>query len=497
VNSRPAIANDYENTDPALRAAHHYIFDGITVASQRGVSPLNKSCIYLSGGVAHDIQFRHVEVRGDDQVSEGFQREIARGVTLEAVNVTFSDSSIDDWHSKAMVIGDSEAGGFNPDQPFPQMPPNWFSQAVVESRSAIRYLGNAGSLADSAANMAQRLQRDVISKGPDKVFILAGYTDVGFLPPVSDIVGNVAAMIAQLKSANIVPILCTLPPMSPTTNYGFTTEAIPQELNAVNQEFRRLADQQGIRLVDLYTPLADPATGGYRPGYSADGFHPQMPATQMEAQAAITSTVGLFGPVSPWAPSSDFDGINLISDPLYLQSPSKWTQDLVKGTVTMQVRIGSDPAMAGNSVTLTNVDAGSASTLSGVKITKGFHAGDRLAFSGRIKSMNCESGNMQFSVGLFFDNVGFGEKSMRNNTHPIFRWPVDIQDGQFYMEFTVPAALDPSQPLAVTPVIELNSGISNCPGCTAPSGSAATGGTGTVIIGQIGLVNLTAIGIGR
>jgi lysophospholipase L1-like esterase len=499
-NALPAISNDYANPDAARRAAHHFVFDGISV-----------SRIYLAAGfnarsqsLPHDISFRHIDLQGGPAPTNPAapsQGEIGRGLVLAGPNVTFTDSYVDDWHSKTIVIGDSQAGGFAPDEPFPQLPPNWFSQIVVKSGSTIRYLANAGVLADTTDHMLARLQSDVISLRPDKVFIVAGYTDVGWLTPPKTIVGNIAAMIVQLKAANIAPILCTLPPSLPISNLGVTTDAITVELNTVNTMIAKLAASQGIPLVDFYSVLADPVTGLYKDGYSSDGFHPQMPATRVMAEAALAATANLYDPVSPWLPSTDPDGINLIADPLFLQNPSQWTATLENGAIPMQVSSGSEPSITGNAITLTNIDPGSASILSGATLTSGFKPGDRLALSGRIKSTGCELGLMQFSVGVNFTNVGYGVKKARDNTHTIFRWPVDIQNGQFYMEFVVQPPVDPTQPVTLTPVIELNSGLTQCDGCGPASngmltgGAGAVGGVGTVTIGQFGLINLTALGL--
>jgi lysophospholipase L1-like esterase len=385
-----------------------------------------------------------------------------------------ASSSIARRGNTAMVLGDSLAGGFSADEPFPNTLPVWFAQAVIESRSAIRYLGNAGILANSTQNMLARLQTDVISMNPDKVFILAGYSDV--LTPVSQTIANISSMVDQMMAAGIQPILCTLPPTPPVD----IPLGIPNpDVVRINLGLRSLAELRGIPLVDFYSLLVDPATGLYKAGYSADGYHPQMPATKLMAQLAISTTRNIFDPVYPWLPDTvaDPDGINMIQDALFSQSPSLWTEATVFGSVDIQPAIGPDPAILGNIMTLTKTDAASGNTLSGATITTGFRTGDKLAFVGRIRSANCEAGGMLFDVGLVFSNIGVGPLGNRNNTHPIYHWSVDVQDGQWYMEFTVPPPLDPSLPVTITPVVELESG-----------------GTGTVTVGQIGLMNLTALG---
>jgi hypothetical protein len=86
-------------------------------------------------------------------------------------------------------------------------------------------------------------------------------------------------------------------------------------------------------------------------------------------------------------------------------------------------------------------------------------------FVGRIKTANCESGNMQYDVGLQFDPGA-------QITYPIFNWNADIKDGQWYLEIVVPAGVT-----SMTPVITLHAG------------------TGSVTVGQIGVVNMTQEGL--
>ena len=83
---------------------------------------------------------------------------------------------------------------------------------------------------------------------------------------------------------------------------------------------------------------------------------------------------------------------------------------------------------------------------------------------GRIKTANCEAGALQFDIALQFDPGA-------QLTYPIYHWAVDIRDGQWYVEVVVPAGAT-----TITPVITLNNG------------------TGSVTLGQVGLINLTQLG---
>jgi len=231
----------------------------------------------------------------------------------------------------------------------------------------------------------------------------------------------------------------------------------------LNLQIRNIAKLQGVPIVDLYQVLVDPTTGLYLAGYSPDGTNPGPVASRLMAAKAISDTSSLYDQEHPYLPASETDGVNLIADPLFLATTSPWTAGTVSGT-PMQNAIGTDPSIAGNTMVLTKTNAASVNTLTGTVIASGFNPGDRLAFVGRIKSANCEAGAMQFDVALQFDPGA-------NLTYPIYHWAVDISDGQWYVEVVVPAGAT-----MLTPVITLNAG------------------TGSVTLGQIGVINLTQLG---
>jgi hypothetical protein len=354
---------------------------------------------------------------------------------------------------RTMVIGDEQAGGFFPGGTFPKSWYQWFNQAAVESRSLIQWANNAGLQASLTSSMVSRLPALLAGNTTDKLFIVAGYSDLSSQIPVSSIAANINQMVVLAKGANVLPILCTLPPQPANT-----ISAVP-----LNLQIRNIAKIQGVPLVDLYSVVADPSTGLYKAGYSPDGINPGSVAARLMAARAISATYQLYDHEYPYLPASENDGVNLIIDPLFLINTSPWTAGTVSG-IALQNTVGTDPAIAGNTKVLTKTDTASANMLTGSAITTGFNPGDRLAFVGRIKTANCEAGALQFDIALQFDPGA-------QLTYPIYHWAVDIQDGQWYVEVVVPAGAT-----TITPVITLNNG------------------TGSVTLGQVGLINLTQLG---
>ena len=352
---------------------------------------------------------------------------------------------------RSMVLGDSFAGA----GASWAVPGNWFAQATVQSRSVIRYAGNAGIAGDTVANMFARLGADVIAKHPDKLFIAAGSADIaaGTLP--SAIVATLTSIIGALKAANILPILCTIPPVP--SFLGTTSQ--------YNLQLQKLADAQGLLFIDLAGSIVDPSTGLMKAVFGTDISSLIGQGNRFLASQVTSGTTALFDQTYPWVPLSDNDGINLIVDALFQRNPSRWTNSTVSGSVAMGVSVGSDYTIKGNVAALVKSDRASVNAYRGVAITTGFQPGDRIAFTGRIKTGSVEFGGLTFDAGLQF-SPGI------NVFYPMFHWSADIQDGQWYAETVVPDGVT-----SITPFFQLNQG------------------TGTVVIGQVGLINLTALGL--
>ena len=352
---------------------------------------------------------------------------------------------------KAMVLGDS----FAANGASWAIPANWFAQSAVQSRSAIRYLGNAGIAGDTLANMLARLSTDVIAKSPDKVFIGAGSTDIaaGVLPATA--AAKVGSIVIALKAANILPILCSIPPVSgfltATTNY--------------NLQLQLIATQQGVPFIDFSPAITDPTTGLIFSAYGTDISNLSGVANRNMASVVTTATASLFDAAYPWIPTSDKDGVNMIADPMFQKNPSGWSAITVSGSTALSFSTNSDFTITGKAATLTKSDPASVNALKGTAITTGFAPGDRIAFVGRIKTSSVEYSGLSFDVGLQF-TPGI------NLFYPMYHWQADIRDGQWYAETVVPAGVT-----AITPFFQLNQGA------------------GTVITGQIGLINLTALGL--
>lgn len=143
----------------------------------------------------------------------------------------------------------------------------WKANADTSAYAQYQFMANQGIGGQTSAQILARMQTDVIALKPDVAFIIAGTNDL--LGNMGDegraaLMSNIEQMIIQCIAEGIVPILCTPPPKTD----------LPFEPTEIQPYFYDLARFYGILLLDMYRVVVDPATGGYKAGWSADGVHP-------------------------------------------------------------------------------------------------------------------------------------------------------------------------------------------------------------------------------
>lgn len=181
--------------------------------------------------------------------------------------------------NRAIGIGDSIMIGS--DGPFSGYAGSWFSRLSEMSGQRLRRSRNAGVAGQSTSSMLARIQTDVIAFNPD-ICVLEVVTpnDIGQSLTLEQSKANIISMINQVVAAGIRPIVCTGPPSD--------TTAVRDRLNQTSAWLIEYANARGIAVLDLYTPLVDPADGTYLSAYTADGVHPN--AAGQEAVAAYLNT---------------------------------------------------------------------------------------------------------------------------------------------------------------------------------------------------------------
>jgi len=299
----------------------------------------------------------------------------------------------------------------------------WTAQAVFLSNGRIQQLYNAGVPGQTTAQIAARFQSDVVSYNPGTVVIMGGTNDasVGSLSQtaLAATVANLKSMIDAAKSAGIQPIICTIPPRSDASNYNLNAQQI-------NAAIHQLAQAERIMLVDFYSVLADPVTGQYKSGYDrSDGIHPSFTGAKAMAQFFITATANLFGPSQVAITTTEGDGTNLISNPLFLTSTSAWTSNGYGTSPVPTYSVLTDPTISGNWFSVTFPPATAAGQYYSVNgptavTTTGHHMA--YGFKFQITGLEENGGSMNMGYAYGASNFTYGY--------------LTDTSGTFYIEFT-------------------------------------------------------------
>lgn len=145
---------------------------------------------------------------------------------------------------------------------------SWFSRTCEISGQQLRFLRNSGIAGNRTDQMLARFQADVIAYAPNNVVIEAVTpNDPGTLT-LAQSKANIIAMIDMALAAHIRVMVCTGPPNN--------TAATNNQMRALSAWLIQYANSLGLVILDLYTPLVDPATGMYLAAYTADGIHPNI-----------------------------------------------------------------------------------------------------------------------------------------------------------------------------------------------------------------------------
>jgi lysophospholipase L1-like esterase len=150
-------------------------------------------------------------------------------------------------------------------------------------------LHNAGVPANRSWQMAARFGRDVLAYHPDLLFVLGGANDIGDHRPAAETVGYLRQIVRAARSQGIEVVLLTIPP----NNRLHASER--RLLRQTNTEIVRMADEEGVMVVDLYSVLVNPSGGLARAYAAADGLHLNHRGEATVAQAIYAA----LHPVSP------------------------------------------------------------------------------------------------------------------------------------------------------------------------------------------------------
>lgn len=158
-------------------------------------------------------------------------------------------------NTKIVALGDSFTLGYPLDQEY-----SWPARLAENLKVTVV---NKGKNRQTAKDLLNRFDTDVVNEKPGRVIIFSGIGDAIQEVPLAEVQTNVKAMVDKAKSNHIIPILA-LP-----IEYPGVREAI-KETRKWEQDY---AKQEGILTLDFSGVLLD-SEGKYLNGLTIDDRYP-------------------------------------------------------------------------------------------------------------------------------------------------------------------------------------------------------------------------------
>lgn len=329
--------------------------------------------------------------------------------------------------------------------------PSWPAYASWATQLKLRLLRNAGVAGNRSDQMLSRFDTDVTPYAPSVVTLLAGTNDISQNIELPVFQANVEAIVAKVIGIGAVPVLATILPRTPSATYG-------QRVSQWNAWIKSYALANGFALLDFNALMTNPADGALLYD-SGDNLHPSQAGYKVMGDYAATVLKPLLREWTPLRPVSNVDPNNLLANALLLTdtTPADGRADgysTYGSGATYTLEAGVSPVL-GNWQKWVNTVAGGGITKS---VTTGWAVGDKIAFTGRFDTDGATYIAQMLATGT------------TNYVRAVGSMTTAVRDGAFYGEMVVPAG---------TTALEIR----------------FTGGIGTHKVAQLGLFNLTALGL--
>ena len=350
--------------------------------------------------------------------------------------------------------------------------------ATYKSLGKIQRVANAGVSGNTTAQMLARFTTDVTAYAPSLVVITAGTNDWNDATATSlaTYQSGIAALVAACRGIGAAPVLCTVPP-------NIISSARRARTTLGNAWLRQYAQQQGIPLVDFYNLLVDPATGGYLSAYNNDGTHPNNPGYVAMGELVASTLATWNTPVVSLLPQENADPNNLVLNGLNLTTtgsgtslmPTSWSvQSSAHPTGVTGSLVTGDSSIKGNWWQVAAV--GATSTNNEFQTVSGIIGGHVYAHVGRFKATGmraADSGSgSQWLIGAAFNSTlnvaGYDWRVAASHSY-------DVSEGVYYHVMTAPS--DATTLLVRRQLLN------------------TTSGNGTLQVAQVGVYDLTALGL--
>lgn len=240
----------------------------------------------------------------------------------------------------------------------------------------------------------------------------------------------------------------------------------------VRNSLMKLARKYGLPLIDFHAMNADPATGLggiFLPGAAVDATHPTNKQQRLMGTAAASALSPYLAPIGFIWPLDNGTPASLTANALLQNNdgtkPTGWT--VAFGTPTMTTLAG----ISGAAIQVSSAD-NTTQYLYSPEYTA-FTAGDKLAFYGKLNFSGADAAYGRAAISAKFQQV----------VVPRFIGKIDLNADTngvvpFYFEAIVPAT-------GANLIIEVALSLAG----TTP------GGTVTLTVGQLDIINLTTLGL--
>lgn len=384
-----------------------------------------------------------------------------RGKYVEPVSETYTKlirNNILNYGVKCAVIGDSISDtNYTNKRNFDS---KWYSLSLYGSNKVVSCGANAGKSGDTTQQMLDRLYSDVIVKKPDFCFIFAGTNDLGANVPINTIMVNIESILLKLLDSSISPVICTVLPRNPASNYS-------TRIIQLNQKLRNLAIKHRVTMLDLYSVVVNVGTGEYLTTYTDDGLHPNSAGKKVLSDYVVANFYQNLPKTYLPLFEANTNTSNLFTNGLFLIDtsgdgvPDNWT----KSTAGICALID-DSNIKGKWAKLSKNSASTARLIG--TFNTGFSTGDTIRFSGLIKAENFTTE----AVGEYALMISYTGSAITE--FPIQEWDINIDKSTVVWDFVVPE------------------------GATAISMQLyiqGSGSVGDVYLAQMGMQNLTTLGL--
>jgi lysophospholipase L1-like esterase len=320
---------------------------------------------------------------------------------------------------------------------------NWPQLIALLTKGEIVFTERQGFPGNTTAQILARVPY-VISSGVRGAVVLGGANDHN--PDVS--IANLKLIYAALQAGGVEAIACLIPPATDSVEIGYRAK--------INTWIQAYAERHNMTVIDLHTPLVQAAgvdAGKFKTGLSYDAIHMNQQGHLVLARSIVPRLQGRIGG-GGWRPrvaTVSTDPYNLFGDGLF--STESATPGLATGLSIITATGGSTgytpsrvAAVAGEDVPVGGYwqrMARTAGATGAVQVrktmTSGFAVGDRIAFSGAVRTSGFEATN----TGSFAVQVVFGgstaapPQSFSTQWQIANAWAADVS-GVFYEEHVIP-----------------------------------------------------------